>query len=176
MNTLRISPLSLLMASLISASSLAQADPGTPSVQARPDHTAIAGRQAGGPTVNGTKLEARKPTLDRQLPAAGFLNRSTLLAFNGNWTLVPKTAVIHIPESLQSRIVTEPTGKLLPWREFFALNRGWLHTQNVALSDARGETELSPAVCLAYRATGRVVVAVHKRGPISMPVQKVAQK
>ena len=177
MKTLRnLSFARCLVAALLAGSAMSQAESEAPRFKLRPDHDSIAALRSNGPTVNGVKLEARQPGEIRESRTTSFLKSSTLLAFNGHWTLVPKRAVIHIPEALQSRIVTKPSGKLLPWTEFLALNRGWLHTQNVAMSDARGETELSPAVCEAYRATGRVVVAVHQRGPISMPTPTVAKK
>lgn len=174
MKSLRISNRSLMVA-LLASTSLAQANPGTTVIKPRPDSATIAALRASGPSVNGTKLEGRQPAAERKSQAASFLKSSTLLAFNGNWTLVPKHAVIHIPESLQSRIVTQPSGKLLSWREFLTLNRGWIHLQNVTLSDARGETAVSPAALKASRATGRVVVAVCEGGPISMPAHTLAK-
>ena len=99
-----------------------------------------------------------------------FLKRSSILFYRGTWTIVPKNAVMHIPATLQDRIVDKPEGTLLPWSEFCLINRGWLHLQKVRMSDARGDTTLSEGALEAHQSLGRVVVAVYKGGPISMPV------
>lgn len=106
----------------------------------------------------------------REAPLAleGLLQRSTVISFNGHWTIVPKGAVLVVPNFYKGRVAVRPEGTLLPWNEFYARNLGWLHLQKVTMANARGEAPLSDEVLEAYQQTGRVVVAVLHQGPISM--------
>lgn len=138
----------------------------------RPTHDQLAKHRAAGPEI--TKGAAHFTPVDpseiqkRNPEARSLLERSAILSFGGFWTMVPKDAVIHIPANLRSRVVSRPKGRLLGWKEFLVRNRGWIHTQSVTLSDARGDTRLPEEIIDAYRRTGRVVVAVCHNGPISL--------
>ena len=101
-------------------------------------------------------------------PRAGLIARSTILTNGKSWTLVPKGAVLHVPERYRLRIGKAPVGVLQTWAEFYRMNRGWLHRYDVTFTEARGENFISPAATAAYRGTGRIVVAVCQAGPISI--------
>ena len=142
----------------------------------RPTHDQLAKRKSTGHEITKGAahfVPAEPGTVQRkQREATSLIDRSTILSFGGFWTIVPKDAVIHSPSNYRARLVTKPTGRLLPWQEFHARNRGWIHTQNVSLSEARGETPLTQETIDTYRRTGRLVVAVCHQGPISMKAAK----
>jgi hypothetical protein len=106
----------------------------------------------------------------------GLVQRSTILAYGGFWTLVPKGSVLHVPPIFLSRLSSHPDGKLLPWSDFYNRNRGWIFIQPVGIANARGEVALSEKIAESNKAVGRVVVAVLHNGPISVkaPLSPVA--
>lgn len=97
-----------------------------------------------------------------------IMDRSDLLSDGIHWTLVPKGAVLHIPASHASRVGTRPVGTLLNWHEFLSVNRSWLFTEEVTMDQAAGKTPLLPGRADAWQKLGKVVVAVHLTGPITV--------
>ena len=145
-------------------------------LSAPPTHEDLAKRKAQGKkTMQGvTNFAPAEPRAvkRKEKEAAGLISRSTILSFGGFWTIVPKHAVLHVPANYQSRISERPSGRLLSWHDFYRRNRGWIYTQNVKISDARGDTTLPPKTLEAYERTGRLVVAVCHQGPISVKRRK----
>ena len=161
-------PWALGLLLLSSQALVAESDQTT--IRLRPSHEDIAKKRAAGPKVSGLRVTPVDPEgVSKTQTPNDFLKRSTILSYRGSWTIVPKNAVMHIPASLQDRIVDKPEGTLIPWSEFCLKNRGWLHLQKVRMSDARGDTTLGDGAYQAHQTLGRVVVAVYKGGPISMP-------
>lgn len=113
--------------------------------------------------IDPAKLTKPEPRSRKSL-----LARSQFLAFRGNWTMVPKGAVLHVPDTFKERVVARPKGELISWQEFYRKNRGWLQAQPVRLSDAKGDTPLAPSLFESFTRHGRVVVAVLHNGPISV--------
>ena len=98
-----------------------------------------------------------------------LLENSEFITFNGNTTLVPKHALIQIPEKYKARINNhKPGSKILSWTDFYTLNRGWISTVEVNLAEARSEKSISPELMETLNKKGNLVVAVLKNGPISV--------
>ena len=116
-----------------------------------------------------------KVKYDTRPRLGGLFERSSILSFGGHWTLVPKEAVIHVPATYRSRVNGVRKGKLIPWAQFLAKNRGWLQTHSVSIPQARGEQQMDPEQVKVYRGSGRVVVAVCHNGPISVKPPKAAE-
>lgn len=98
------------------------------------------------------------------------LKNSTILAFNGKWTFVPKGAVINIPTRFADKITTgtdKPEGKLVPFREFHRVNFGWLTTREMTDKQLRGKFKDSAQFQKNLTGTGMVVVATRKKHPVS---------
>ena len=107
----------------------------------------------------------KPPTKKRK----GLLERSTILAHNGNWTLLPKGAVIHTPDHLKNKIASTPgRNKIITWKPFLQKNHGWIHTYPISKEQARGTKKISPAAIKAYKTMGKLVVATHNGNPISV--------
>lgn len=97
-----------------------------------------------------------------------LIGSSTLLTNNGQWTLVPKGSVLHIPENLKSKIVTAPSGKLIEWKTFLRKNHGWIHIHTVKMTQAQGKEKVSQDAIKAYKTMGKIVIATCAGGPISI--------
>ncbi|MGJ8661087.1 MAG: hypothetical protein ACSHXL_03550 [Bacteroidota bacterium] len=98
----------------------------------------------------------------------GIIERSTLLASGGNWTMIPKTAAIYVPDRYKNKIVSKPTGTVLSWADFKKKNSGWIHTHEVNANQARGKEVIDQKIIKAYQSMGKIVVATYNKGPISV--------
>lgn len=125
------------------------------------------------------KAHAQNPLMNLE-PAIGsdptvtavpgnLIERSDVISFNGNTTLVPKLAIIQVPEKLSRRLNNHTPGNLIvTWPEFFAVNRGWITTVEVSRSQAEGKDPIAPEIVEVYAKTRNLVIATYKGGPISV--------
>jgi hypothetical protein len=97
-----------------------------------------------------------------------LISESDILCFNGNMTLVPKRAVLQIPKNLADRLKYQKGAKLMGWSEFFAINRGWITTQEVSRVQAEGNAPIAEEIQKQISKTGNLVVATYQAGPISV--------
>jgi hypothetical protein len=98
-----------------------------------------------------------------------LLDNSELITFNGNTTLVPKNAIIRIPEKYKSRVNNYKQGsKILSWVDFYRLNRGWISTIEVSFTQAKGLATVSGKEMDTLEESGNLIVAVLRNGPISV--------
>lgn len=97
-----------------------------------------------------------------------ILDRSDILSDGTRWTLVPKGAVLHLPAKLAERVGDRPTGTLVGWHDFLAANRNWLAAEEISMDQAAGQAPLSADRPDTWEKQGKVVVAVHLAGPISV--------
>lgn len=102
-----------------------------------------------------------------------LISESDIICFNGNVTLVPKRAVLQIPKNLADRLKYQPGAQLMSWGEFYALNRGWITTQEVSRVQAEGNIPISEETQKQMSKTGNLVVATYQAGPISVLPLKV---
>ena len=100
-----------------------------------------------------------------------ILSRSEILQANGMATLVPKRAILHVPETLRGALSRPEGAELLVWRDFYAANRSWIDTVEVNRAQAEGWKALPEEFVASLEDRSKVVVAVMQGGPISvMPV------
>jgi hypothetical protein len=97
-----------------------------------------------------------------------LIAESTILNHGGLMTLVPKRAVLHLPEALESRVGTRDGAELQPWVKFFEVNRSWLHAEPVTRERALGKTPFSAEETKALRSSGKIIIATYEGGPISV--------
>ncbi len=113
------------------------------------------------------KTKGEDPSVVNQV--GNLLDNSELITFNGNTTLVPKNAIIRIPEKYKSRVNNYKQGsKILSWVDFYRLNRGWISTIEVSFSQAKGLVTVSGKEMDTLNESGNLVVAVLRNGPISV--------
>ncbi|MFD2160016.1 hypothetical protein ACFSW8_14000 [Rubritalea tangerina] len=111
--------------------------------------------------------DKKKPKYEKvNLPS--LLERSDILS-NGNiWTLVPKNAILYVPQRLQSKVVSAPNGKFVNWQTFLTKNPAWLSTHPVSLKNSSGSDKIDFETFEPVKQRGKIIVAVHNKGPISV--------
>ena len=97
-----------------------------------------------------------------------IIKQSVILQDGTHWTLVPKGAVIYLPEAMKSRVDGKPDGTLLAWTDFLARNQAWITTHDISFDQATGNKPLQAAQVAFWPKQNKVVIAVHQRGPISV--------
>ena len=179
--SLLVSALLASGAAMLPAGEIEMVKPGDPKL--RPTHESLMARRAKEvkkanaarpKRKDGAKTAKTGEVKPKPRKKMGTLiERSAILCSGDNWTLVPKEAVLVIPSAYQARVNGKRSGKLISWQQFFARNRGWIHTHSVSIAQARGEVAIPPEQVDTYKRLGRVVVAVCHNGPISVKPHKV---
>lgn len=116
-----------------------------------------------GPAAGKVDVDPSKNLSGRDL-----IKDSTILCYRGNLTLVPKQAVLHLPENLKDRSKEQSGVKIIAWSEFYQSNRGWIRTVEVTREQATGLAPLPETIVEAYQKSTSVVIATFKGGPISV--------
>jgi hypothetical protein len=107
--------------------------------------------------------------------ARSFLAESDIISFGGISALVPKRAILQIPKTLADRIKPAPGARLVGWKEFYAVNRGWITTMEVSRVQAEGNQPMSKEAETQMVRCGNLVVATYMGGPISVLPLKVPE-
>jgi len=115
-----------------------------------------------------TPSEDTQPDPSKAQAERNIVSESDILCFNGFATLVPKSAVIHVPETLKGRMELLPGAKIVTWLDFIQQNRGWITSLEVTLSEATGETPFSEERSQWIADNGKIIVATLQGGPISV--------
>ena len=97
-----------------------------------------------------------------------IINQSVILTDGTNWTLVPRGAVLHIPEAHKGKVGGRPVGNLLSWKRFVGLNRSWVSAEEVTLRQAEGVHNVDERRTAFWPKQDKIIVAVHLGGPISV--------
>lgn len=97
-----------------------------------------------------------------------LIKESTILCFRGYLTLVPKRAVLHVPDALVSRVGAQEGAEVKTWQEFYQLNRGWLREMEVTREQSKGLSPMPEETLNAIANSTSIVVATFKSGPISV--------
>src|SRR6478752_7611460 len=84
---------------------------GTPPIVARITPDALAKLQHENPMAL-LQSPAKAETNVRHPDDQSIINQSTILNDGKNWTLVPKGAVIHLPDAMKNRVDVKPAGTL----------------------------------------------------------------
>lgn len=105
---------------------------------------------------------------DKKVRTYDLVTHSTFIQNGALFTIVPKGAVIHLPEKWSTRVVASPTGTFQTWPEFQAANRAWITSFEVTLDQASGKTPLDEAKLTLAKRSGGLIVSVHQGGAISM--------
>ena len=155
-----------MKASLILAlvSTAATAAPMTDRISA----DALQARRAAGSPVATLAQQAEPNKQVTRTKDQSLIKQSMIISDGQNWTLVPNGAVLHIPETLNSRINVRPVGNLLSWKEFVTRNRNWISGEEVSMRQAEGVQPIDARRIAYWPKQSKVIVAVHLGGPISV--------
>ena len=131
-----------------------------------------------------SQLQQGTPMIRLQTPAQGeaavsrpdaqsIIKQSVVLNDGKSWTLIPKGAVIFLPQAMESRVNAKPVGTLLPWNDFLTRNRAWITTNDVSFDQAAGKEALPPERVAYWATQKKIVIATHRQGPISVRLAPV---
>ncbi len=116
-----------------------------------------------GPAIGEVEKDPASAQHKRSL-----LDSSSILCFRGQLTLVPKRAVLHVPEHLESRFGVNGKVEVKSWQDFYTANRGWIRPLEVTREEAFGFKPLSEAKLESIKESTTIVVATFKGGPIAV--------
>ena len=102
-----------------------------------------------------------------------LLGNSDIVCFGGMAVLVPKRAILQIPEKLADRLKFQPGAQFQSWADFYAANRGWITTVEVTPAQAEGSLELEKDARERLQKSSNLIVATYKGGPISVLPLKI---
>jgi len=113
-------------------------------------------------------LTPQELELEQKKEKRSILGSSDILCYNGRATLVPKRAVIHVPQKLAERIGMKEGVKFSTFVDFLADNRAWIVTTPVTRRQAEGKEPLPESVIKSFEKETRIVIATLENGPISV--------
>lgn len=118
-------------------------------------------------TTLGPAVDA--PTHEATWAAGSLVDRSEILNHQGLATLLPKGALLHLPESLAARSgIGDGQSAVVNWADFFRRNCQWIYPLKVRLEQALGEEPIDQALLARVAKSGKVVVATYFDQPISV--------
>lgn len=104
-----------------------------------------------------------------------ILAESDIISFRGMATLVPKRAILQMPQAYSGYLKMEPGSRFVSWLEFYAANRGWITTVEVNREQAEGNEPFAEETQKFLSKSRNLVVATFKSGPISvLPLKEPA--
>lgn len=104
---------------------------------------------------------------------SSILEGSDVLRSGGNWTFIPKGALLIVPEAYESRVNSGEGGEFLTFSAFAVKNRGWLTTHEVTLKQARGQDKIAEKIRETLQGSGRVIVSTLRGGAITVRPAKL---
>lgn len=127
----------------------------------------LSARRTASPVSTLTQPSAEEERVARPSQES-IINQSLILTDGTNWTLVPRGAVLHLPEAHQGKVGGRPVGNLLSWTQFVAANRSWVSAEEITLRQAEGVHELDERRTAFWPKQDKIIVAVYLGGPISV--------
>jgi len=97
-----------------------------------------------------------------------LMDYSEFIGIDGYVTLLPKGAIIHVPERLKANVLPKAVGRYLAWPEFSARYRGLVGVREVTLDESSGKKPLDPKAFEVSKKSGLILVAIHAGSPISV--------
>lgn len=116
-----------------------------------------------GPAIGKSDEDPSKAYAGRDL-----IKDSAILCYRGFLTLVPKRAVLHLPDKLKDRFEVQENVKVQTWKDFYQTNRGWIRTVEVTREQAMGQSPMPEEIVAAFENSTAAVIATFKGGPISV--------
>jgi hypothetical protein len=101
-------------------------------------------------------------------PPQDLLSQSDFLCLGDVATLVPKRAILQVPEAYASRLKIPPGAHIVGWADFYAANRGWITTIEITRVQAEGKEPIAEATRQMMNKCSNVIVATYQGGPISL--------
>jgi len=104
------------------------------------------------------------------------------IVYNGDTTIIPKGAMLYLPEAHQQKINTSlKKSKALSWHDFYMKNKNFIHIVSLTKEQAFG-TKTSPRYAIPYekfedlKKLGRIIVCTYKDSPIPVKILPKPEK
>lgn len=109
-------------------------------------------------------------------PPQDIVSNSDFLSSGGSVTLIPKRALLHVPDRLKDRTRIRDNMQIVTWPDFHARNRSWITTVEVSRLQAEGNAPLDEAKMEQLHKTGDILIATMGGAPISVLPLKVPEE
>jgi hypothetical protein len=157
----------------------ADAPPAKPVYRDAETHDQIAKKlietQKKSPLAKLEESKGEDPSVKNQ--PQNLIASSDIISYNGLTTLVPKRAIVQLPEKYKNRINNASSGgKLVGWLEFYSSNRGWITTLEVTRLQAEGREPLAEETSENLKKNTNLIIATYSAGPISLLPLKEPKK
>jgi hypothetical protein len=147
----------------------------TCSFSAQPEASAIsdlnrellAKQKAGTAYQNGPKVTAAPVSEPMARPS--FTDRISFLSDGQLTVMIPKGAMIHLPDKGRISISERIQGKLVEWDEFFLANRNAIRLQPVDAEQLQGTKPLDPKVLEHIKRVNFPALASYQNRVVSLP-------
>jgi len=97
---------------------------------------------------------------------------STFVKAGSECSFIPTDAILYVPDSLKARVTKEKGENMVLWPKFYRKNTSSFHTVEVSVDEFTGKKPVSEARMKQWQSLGRIVVAVYRGNPISVPKPK----
>lgn len=94
---------------------------------------------------------------------------SSFVSVGNRCSFLPTDAILYIPDSMKEQVSKEKTGKMVLWPDFYRSNRSHFHTVEVSPDEFTGKKPIAEARMKQWQTLGRIVVAVYRGNPITIP-------
>lgn len=125
-------------------------------------------RSTGEDPIRGLGQDPEILALAASYSQPSLLERSDALAHGELATLLPKGALLFVPEALADRASLAEGAALVDWREFYRNNSHWILPWNMRLGQALGDEALDMGQFERLKRMGKIVVATCLDQPISV--------
>ena len=118
------------------------------------------------PTPFGPEFQ---PTKTKMTPPRGDLYSNSELLWDGSGhTILPKRAILFVPDALKEKVLEAQKGNFEFWPKFSRENQSWIQPWEVSLDVAKGIKPLSEPIRKSIEKSPKIVVAVYNKFPISV--------
>ena len=163
---LLIAPAAYCLVGLMMLTALSSAEPGVMRDVATHDQIVALMRKDQQADPMKSLAESKLDDPAKNLPN-DLIGQSDIVSFGGYATLVPKRAILQIPQNFADRIHFVEGSRILGWSEFLALNKGWITTLEISRAQAEGNVDLPEETHKQLSTCTSLVVCTYKGGPIS---------
>ncbi len=108
-------------------------------------------------------------------PPQDIVSTSDFLSSGGSVTLIPKRALLHVPDRLKDRTQIRDNMQIVTWSNFHTRNRSWITTVEVSRLQAEGNSPIDEKKMEQLKKTGDILIATMGGAPISVLPLKVPE-